>query len=85
LDRVLHRFDLDSLLGTLYEFIETFIRHTEVEQQQWGLVDTLQAHLEIYNLNMLIATELKELPNDITLAQTVAMWKYIVVRPQGVQ
>ena len=36
LDIVLHRFDLDSLLGTLYEFIETFIRHIEVEQQQWG-------------------------------------------------
>ena len=40
------------------------------------LVDTLMAHLEKNNLEG--PPKLEELPNDITLAETVATWKYVV-------
>ena len=35
LDKALPKVDLDSLLGTLYEFIETFIRHIDVGKREW--------------------------------------------------
>ena len=35
LDVVLHRFDVDWLLGTLYEFIETYIRHIDTSKKEW--------------------------------------------------
>ena len=40
---------------------------------QYSLLDVLP---EMSNLK--VPTELRELPDDITLAQTVALWKYIV-------
>ena len=40
---------------------------------QCSLLDVLP---EMNNLK--VPTELRELPDDITLAQTVALWKYIV-------
>ena len=40
------------------------------------LVDTLDAHLE--NNNLEGPPQLGELPDDITLAETVATWKYVV-------
>ena len=40
------------------------------------LVDTLDAHLENNNLER--PPQLEELPDDITLAETVATWKYVV-------
>ena len=40
------------------------------------LVDTLDAHLE--NNNLEVPPQLGELPDDITLAETVATWKYVV-------
>lgn len=36
LDQVLPKCDLDCLLGTLYEFIETFIRHIDMGKKEWG-------------------------------------------------
>ena len=42
----------------------------------YRLLDTLPPHLE--NSNLTPPEELAELPTDITLAQTVATWKYIV-------
>ena len=35
LDRVLHKFDLPLLLSTLYEFIETHVRHREAREHDW--------------------------------------------------
>jgi hypothetical protein len=76
LDKALPKVDLGSLLGTLYEFIETYIRHIDMGKKEWTLLDTLVPHLERNNLDVL--PELEELPGDITLAQTAATWKYIV-------
>ena len=36
LDKGLPKVDLSDLLGTLYEFIETYIRHTDTNQLDWG-------------------------------------------------
>ena len=36
LDKGLPKFDLSDLLGTLYEFIETYIRHTDTNKLDWG-------------------------------------------------
>jgi hypothetical protein len=36
LDRALPKVDLSVLLGTLYEFIETFIRHIDLTNKEWG-------------------------------------------------
>lgn len=36
LDEALPKFDLDTLLGTLYEFIETYIRHIDMGKKEWG-------------------------------------------------
>ena len=38
LDKALPKVDLDSLLGTLYEFIETFIRHIDMGKREWTWV-----------------------------------------------
>ncbi|CAI8027546.1 hypothetical protein GBAR_LOCUS15740 [Geodia barretti] len=75
LDRALPKVDLSALLGTLYEFIETYTRHIDMNKE-WGLVDTLPPHLEASNLDP--SLDLDELPEDITLAQTASTWKYIV-------
>ena len=42
----------------------------------YRLLDTLPPHLQ--NSNLIPPKQLDELPDDITLAQTVATWKYIV-------
>lgn len=34
--QVLNRFDLESILGTLYEFIETYLRHIDMSHKEWG-------------------------------------------------
>ena len=36
LDRALPKVDLSALLGTLYEFIETYIRHIDMNKKEWG-------------------------------------------------
>lgn len=36
LDLALPKFDLESLLNILYEFIETFIRHIDMGKKEWG-------------------------------------------------
>jgi hypothetical protein len=76
LDKALPKVDLSALLGTLYEFIETFIRHIDLRNKKRGLLDVLPPHLEASNLDPL--PDLGELPDDITLAQTAATWKYIM-------
>jgi hypothetical protein len=35
LEKCLRLFDLDSLLGTLYEFIETHVKHSPNEELPW--------------------------------------------------
>ena len=35
LDRCLRTFDLDRLLGALYEFMETFVKHCPDPQLTW--------------------------------------------------
>ena len=35
LEKCLRLFDLDSLLGTLYEFIETHVKHSPNEELHW--------------------------------------------------
>ena len=35
LEKCLRLFDLDSLLGTLYEFIETHVKHSPNEELLW--------------------------------------------------
>ena len=35
LEKCLRLFDLDSLLGTLYEFIETHVKHSLDEELPW--------------------------------------------------
>ena len=36
LERCLRLFDLGSLLGTLYEFIETYVKHSPDGELQWS-------------------------------------------------
>ena len=36
LDGALTKFDLPALLGTLYEFIETYVRHIDMGKKEWG-------------------------------------------------
>ena len=36
LDRALPKVDLSALLGTLYEFIETYTRHIDMNKKEWG-------------------------------------------------
>ena len=35
MDEILPLFNLDTLLGTLFEIIQTRIRHFEMEHKQW--------------------------------------------------
>ncbi len=35
LDKSLRLFDLDKLLGTLYEFIETYAKHSPLNEKDW--------------------------------------------------
>ena len=35
LEKCLRLFDLDSLLGTLYEFIETHVKHSPDTELEW--------------------------------------------------
>ena len=37
LDQALPKYDLGTLLSTLYEFIETYIRHIDMNMKNWGL------------------------------------------------
>ena len=36
LDEALPKCDLAALLGLIYEFIETYIRHMDVKNKEWG-------------------------------------------------
>ncbi len=35
LNKSLRFFDLDELLGTLYEFVETYAKHSPVNEMDW--------------------------------------------------
>ena len=48
-----------------------------------SLLDTLPPHLEASDLEP--SPDLVELPDDITLAQTAALWKYIIIEFQDKQ
>ena len=48
-----------------------------------SLLDTLPPHLEDSYLDP--SPDLDELPDDITLAQTAALWKYIIMDFQAKQ
>ena len=39
LDHCLRVLDLDNLLGTLYEFIETFVKHSPSNEKEWPYVE----------------------------------------------
>ena len=38
LNRCLRVLDLDNLLGTLFEFIETFVKHSPANEREWPYV-----------------------------------------------
>ena len=38
LDHCLRVLDLDKLLGTLYEFIETYVKHSPSNEKDWTYV-----------------------------------------------
>jgi hypothetical protein len=76
LDTALPKVDLTLLLGTLYEFIETYIRHIDLGYKEWGLKDVLPPHLDESNLPP--SRDIEKLPGGINLAQTAATWKYMV-------
>jgi len=44
LSHCLRAFDLDGLLGTLYEFIETYVKHSPPNEKEWPYVDCLLLH-----------------------------------------
>jgi len=44
LNHCLRTFDLDRLLGTLYEFIETFVKYSSSDDKLWPYVDYLLSH-----------------------------------------
>jgi len=73
----LKAFDLDKLLGALYEFIETYVKHSPPNEKEWLLVDTLEVFLERNGL-VGIKHFRDEFPHSITLAQSVTVWKHIV-------
>ena len=134
LNQSLPKLDLHVLLCTLYEFIETNLRHRDPGEHEWGwvcltmhypslnhtvtllththtythtlthtytythshtymhvcaraclvlylyfcrLTDVLKAHLDYYSLPQL--ADLDYLPDNITIGQTVSMWKHIVI------
>jgi hypothetical protein len=75
---------ISPFLNVLYEFIETNVRHREQHEMEWTLVDTLVAHLDSYGLDedMLpggLDSFESSFPPDITIGQTVATWKAIVM------
>ena len=39
LDHCLRVLDLDNLLGTLYEFIETYVKHSPSNEKEWPYVE----------------------------------------------
>jgi len=41
LNHCLRAFDLDRLLGTLYEFIETHVKHSPSNEKEWPYVECL--------------------------------------------
>ena len=53
---------------------------SSVPSPSYRLKDTLEAHIEHYNLPQL--ADLKHLPEDITIGQAVSMWKHVVVYQQ---
>ena len=38
LNRCLKVLDLDNLLGTLFEFVETFVKHSPANEKEWPYV-----------------------------------------------
>ena len=44
LNHCLRAFDLDKLLGTLYEFIETHVKHSPSTEKEWPYVECLPTY-----------------------------------------
>ena len=51
LNHCLRAFDLEKLLGTLYEFIETHVKHSPSNEMEWPYVERLLT----YELNCVYA------------------------------
>ena len=44
LNHCLRAFNLDGLLGTLYEFIETYVKHSPSNEKEWPYVECALTH-----------------------------------------
>lgn len=87
-------FDSDLLLGTLYEFIETYIKHCPLqEHDQPSVIIIIKHSIWKFYINLLFfrlveilqlvlyepeLPQLAQLPVSIKLNQAVATWKHIV-------
>ena len=58
LNHCLRAFNLDRLLGTLYEFIETYVKHSPSNEKEWPYVECLPLTLN-YELNCVYANTLQ--------------------------
>jgi len=58
LNHCLRTFDLEKLLGILYEFIETYVKHSLSNEKEWPYVECLLLTLT-YELNSVYANTLK--------------------------
>jgi hypothetical protein len=70
---------LPPFINVLYEFIETNVRHREQQEREIILLDTLVAHLKGFADDLLPGGFEDSFPPDITIAQTVATWKALVM------
>eukprot|EP00731_Ephydatia_muelleri_P024235 Em0016g506a len=78
LNIVLRSYDIDPLLGLLFEFIETHLRHSHSELE-WPLIDTLQAFVDTHGISLGVKyfDQLGEV--ELLNSQAVAVWKHIVL------
>eukprot|EP00731_Ephydatia_muelleri_P016208 Em0009g632a len=77
LTKMLRSCNLGQLLGILFEFIETFLRHS-LSNLQWSLVETLEPFLQGHGISE------TRLLGDLdtvraTNSQAVAVWKCVVI------
>ena len=77
LDIVLRRFNLDNLLGILYELVESHLKFSSQEELSLPLVQTVKAFLEVCGAQAIL--EFNEFPGSITFKQIVATWKHIAL------
>lgn len=61
LNHCLRLFDLNKLLSTLYEFIETYLKHSPFNEKEWPYVECLLSVITtlMYELNSVYADTLK--------------------------